>query len=170
MALFCVVSANSGIFRAHCVKVHVRYLIYWWVLVLFLVVLVWNGYMPAPRFTICVLVIIEFGLNILGNPVTSLTLFVLKIDCSVFKVTVTELTVTSFKNIVAYRKKRLNPSLGNSNVHRRRNLDRERPASEIVSYRARVKYACARIHCKSFIYYRIRGNPLHGIPWRLYLC
>jgi len=29
-------------------------------------------YMPAPRFTICVLVIIEFGLNILGNPVTLL--------------------------------------------------------------------------------------------------
>ena len=39
------------------------------------------------------LVITEFGLNILWNPVTSLTLFVLKIDCSVFKVTV---TVTSF--------------------------------------------------------------------------
>ena len=33
IALFCFVSANSGIFRAHCVKVHVRYLIYWWVLV-----------------------------------------------------------------------------------------------------------------------------------------
>jgi len=33
MALFCVVSANSGSFRAHCVKVHVRYLIYWWFLV-----------------------------------------------------------------------------------------------------------------------------------------
>jgi len=45
--------------------------------------------MPAPRFTICVLVIIKFGLNILQNPVTSLTLFVLKIDCSVFKVTIT---------------------------------------------------------------------------------
>jgi len=41
------------------------------------------------RFTICVLVIIEFGLNILGNPVTLLTLFVLKIDCRMFKVTVT---------------------------------------------------------------------------------
>ena len=27
MALFCVISANSGSFRAHCVKVHVRYLI-----------------------------------------------------------------------------------------------------------------------------------------------
>ena len=25
--LLCVISANSGIFRAHCVKVHVRYLI-----------------------------------------------------------------------------------------------------------------------------------------------
>jgi len=60
--------------------------------------------MPAPRFTICVLISIEFGLNILWNPVTSLTLFVLKIDCSVFKVTV---TVTSFKNIVAYRNKSL---------------------------------------------------------------
>jgi len=34
MALFCIISANSGSFRAHCVKVHVRYLIYWWVLVL----------------------------------------------------------------------------------------------------------------------------------------
>jgi len=38
-----------------------------------------------------------------------------KIDCSIFKVAI---TVTSFKNIVAYRKKRLKPSLGNSNVHR----------------------------------------------------
>ena len=47
-------------------------------------------------------------------------------------------TVTSFKNIVAYRKKRLKPSIGNSNVHQRRNLDRERSASEILSYRARV--------------------------------
>jgi len=25
MALFCVISANSGNFQAHCVKVHVRY-------------------------------------------------------------------------------------------------------------------------------------------------
>ena len=33
MALLCVISANSGSFRAHCVKVHVRYLISWWVLV-----------------------------------------------------------------------------------------------------------------------------------------
>jgi len=33
MALFCVISANSGSFRAHCVKVHVRCLISWWVLV-----------------------------------------------------------------------------------------------------------------------------------------
>jgi len=33
MALFCVISANSGSFRAHCVNVHVRYLISWWVLV-----------------------------------------------------------------------------------------------------------------------------------------
>jgi len=32
-ALFCVISANLGSFRAHCVKVHVRYLISWWVLV-----------------------------------------------------------------------------------------------------------------------------------------
>ena len=40
-------------------------------------VLVWR-FMPAPRFTICVLVIIEFGLNILLNPVTLQTLFVLK--------------------------------------------------------------------------------------------
>jgi len=30
---FCVISANSGSFRAHCLKVHVRYLISWWVLV-----------------------------------------------------------------------------------------------------------------------------------------
>jgi len=80
-----------------------------------------------------------------------------------FTVTV---TVTSFKNIVAYRRSALKfkPSLGNSNVHRRRNLDRERSASEIISYRARIKYACARIHSTCFIYYRIRGNPLHGIP------
>jgi len=27
MALFCVISSNLGSFRAHCVKVHVRYLI-----------------------------------------------------------------------------------------------------------------------------------------------
>jgi len=42
MALFCVISANLGSFRAHCVKVHVRYLISWWVLVwiLFSLVLV----------------------------------------------------------------------------------------------------------------------------------
>jgi len=33
MALFCVISTNSSSFRAHCVKVHVRYLISWWVLV-----------------------------------------------------------------------------------------------------------------------------------------
>jgi len=55
--------------------------------------------MHAPRFTICVLIIIEFGLNILGNAVTwtdVLTLFVLKIDYSVFKVTVTVSSVTSF--------------------------------------------------------------------------
>jgi len=33
MALFCIISANSGSFRAHCVKVHVRCLISWWVVV-----------------------------------------------------------------------------------------------------------------------------------------
>jgi len=33
MVLFCVISANSGSFRDHCVTVHVRYLISWWVLV-----------------------------------------------------------------------------------------------------------------------------------------
>jgi len=37
MALFCVISENSGSFRAHCVKVHVRYLICWWVLVSYLI-------------------------------------------------------------------------------------------------------------------------------------
>ena len=64
-----------------------------------------------------------------------------KIDCSVFQVTV---TVASFKNIVAYRKsKRFKPILGNSNVHRRRNLDIGRSASEIISYRGCIKYACA---------------------------
>ena len=31
--LFCVISANSGTFWSYCVKVHVRYLISWWVLV-----------------------------------------------------------------------------------------------------------------------------------------
>jgi len=61
--------------------------------------------MPAPIFTICVLVIIEFRLNILGNPVTLLTLFVLKIYYSMFKFTV---AVTSFKNVVAYRRSALN--------------------------------------------------------------
>ena len=66
---------------------------------------------------------------------------------------------TFAKNIVAYRKsKRFKPTLGNSNVHRRRNFDRERSAPEIVSYRARVKYDCARIHCTCFTYYRIRGE------------
>jgi len=33
MAVILRISANSGSFRAHCVKVHVRYLISWWVLV-----------------------------------------------------------------------------------------------------------------------------------------
>jgi len=33
MVLFCIISANSGSFRANCVKVHVRCLISWWVLV-----------------------------------------------------------------------------------------------------------------------------------------
>jgi len=33
MALFCIISANLGSFRAHGLKVHVRYLISWWVLV-----------------------------------------------------------------------------------------------------------------------------------------
>ena len=51
----------------------------------------------------CVLVIIDYGLNILGNPVTLLALFVLKIDCSMLMFTVT-VTVTSFENIVAYPK------------------------------------------------------------------
>ena len=36
IALFFVISANSGSFRAHCLKVHVRYLISWWVLVLYI--------------------------------------------------------------------------------------------------------------------------------------
>jgi len=27
MALFCIIAANSGTFRAYCVKVHVQYLI-----------------------------------------------------------------------------------------------------------------------------------------------
>jgi len=38
MALCCVISANSGSFRAHCVKVHVRYLISWWVVVHYAVI------------------------------------------------------------------------------------------------------------------------------------
>jgi len=66
--------------------------------------------------------------------------------------------------------KRLKPSLGNSNLHRRRNLDREWSALEIVFYRARIKYACARIHCTCFTYYQIWQNPVHGIPRRLYQC
>jgi len=33
MALFCVISADSGTFWEYCVKVRVRYLISWWVLV-----------------------------------------------------------------------------------------------------------------------------------------
>ena len=40
----------------------------------------------------------------------------------------------------------------------------ERSASEIVSYRARVKYACARIHCTCFTYSTIEfwGIPCMG--------
>jgi len=44
MALFCVISANSGSFRANCVKVHVRYLISWWVLVM-----LYRGKSNSPR-------------------------------------------------------------------------------------------------------------------------
>ena len=55
--------------------------------------------------------------------------------------------------------KRLKPSLGNSNVHRRRNLDRERSASEIVSYRARVKYACTRITVRVLLTIEFGGIP-----------
>ena len=92
---------------------------------------------------------------------TSLTLFVLKIDCSVFKVTV---NVTSFKNIVPIAK-RFQPSLGNSNVHRRRNLERERSASEIVSYCARVKYYCLRqFHCSVLLTIETLRNSLVAIP------
>ena len=36
MAVILLISANSGTFRAYCVKVHVRYLICWWVLVCYL--------------------------------------------------------------------------------------------------------------------------------------
>jgi len=44
MALFWVISANSGSFRAYCVKVHVRYLISWWVLVIWtLPFIVWHN-------------------------------------------------------------------------------------------------------------------------------
>jgi len=43
-ALFFVISANSGSFPAHCVKVHVRYLISWWVLVLY-----WQRYCTARQ-------------------------------------------------------------------------------------------------------------------------
>jgi len=46
MALFCVISANSGRLWAHCVKVHVRYIssssISWWVLVCNLIDLIIN--------------------------------------------------------------------------------------------------------------------------------
>jgi len=75
--------------------------------ILFFAVLILRGYMPAPRFTVRVLLTIEFGLNILGNPVTLLTyLFVLKMDCRMFKVTV---AITSFKNIVACCRSISNP-------------------------------------------------------------
>ena len=47
--------------------------------------------MPVPRYTIGVLVNIEFRLNILRNPVTLLTLFVLKIDLYL------TVTITPFK-------------------------------------------------------------------------
>jgi len=47
LALFCVISANSSSFRAHCVKVHVRYLISWWVLVL---LLLWNRKLGTTRY------------------------------------------------------------------------------------------------------------------------
>jgi len=80
--------------------------------------------MPAPIYLLSVT--IEFGLKFLGNPVTYL--FVLKIDCSrnLFKVTIPCLKHHSLSQ------KRLKPSLGNSNVHRERNLDREPSASEIL--------------------------------------
>jgi len=39
MAVILRYSSNSGIFRVHCVKVHVRCLISWWVLVVFCTVI-----------------------------------------------------------------------------------------------------------------------------------
>ena len=54
------------------------------------------------------------------NPVTSL--FVLNID---------EVAVTSLKHR-SLSQKRLKPSLGNSNVHRRRHFDTEPSASKIL--------------------------------------
>ena len=117
---------------------------------LFLAVLVWKGYMPAPRFTICVLVIIEFWLNILWNPVSLLTLFVPKIDMQYVR-------SYRYRNVFwkhrSLSQKHLKPSLGNGNVHRRRNLDRERPASEICLH----LYSLYVFYLLN--YYRIRGNP-----------
>jgi len=46
MALFRVISANSGSFRANCVKVHVRYLISWRVLVIMMMTTTMQ--IPAP--------------------------------------------------------------------------------------------------------------------------
>jgi len=71
MALFCVISANSGSLRAHCVKVHVRYLISWWVLVGWLgskhlssgewfdtvAWVTWRSLMPCPHMNLFILAI-----------------------------------------------------------------------------------------------------------------
>ena len=44
---YCVISANSGSFGAHCIKVHVCYLISWWVLVC-VTVIMWHDF-PAEK-------------------------------------------------------------------------------------------------------------------------
>jgi len=56
-------------------------------------------------------------------------LFVLKIE---FSPNIYKVAVISFKTSESLSQKCLKPSLGNSNVHRRRNLDAEPSASKIL--------------------------------------
>jgi len=68
MGLFCVVSANSGIFRAHCVKVHVRYLIYWWVLVIIVRYAIQITFVnrSTKRYYISIIIILHFEIGLLS--------------------------------------------------------------------------------------------------------
>ena len=83
--------------------------------------------MPAIVFTVRVLLTIEFG----GIPcMQSRDVFICgKID---FSPNIDEVAVTSFKTSQPFAETPIKSSLGNSNVHRRRNLDTEPSASKIL--------------------------------------